>query len=87
MTVWGPPEHGHDLPIITMAVAIDPRCGRELWAELHKEPSSSLATSPAEPPKTPWLAARLDVGGALHRETMDWLGDFERCLAWAWIEN
>lgn len=55
----------------------------DVWRELHAD-ARSAATSGDSPPGTPWVAARLrpDIGRAA-----SWLGDFERCLAWAWMER
>ena len=87
VTVFGPPHGADEVPILTLGVGLEPHCAQEIWTELHKHPITPLTTSAAEPPKTPWLAAKVEVGGAQYLETMDWLGDFGRCLAWAWIEN
>ena len=47
------------------------------------------ATDPASlrRPPAPWLiVALLPALTAWDRTRWDWLGDFERCLAWAWLE-
>lgn len=42
---------------------------------------------PRSPPPYPWTAVMLEAGLALHPDAALWLGDFERCVAWAWIER
>jgi hypothetical protein len=46
----------------------------------------ALATDRDEVPPEPWCAARIEVGSLAFPDEMLWLGDFERCLAWAWLE-
>lgn len=67
-----------------------------LWAlveseYLHDTDTGPLATCDMAPPKkpasVPWCAITLDLDSASEIEQMEWLGDFERCLAWAWIES
>jgi len=38
-------------------------------------------------PQAPWCAARLETGLALYPGAAVWLGDYERLVAWAWIER
>jgi len=73
-------------PLVTIAV------GDALWRELHDGLASSetVKTDRGQPPGCPWLAAMLHTGAALHPESdgiTSWMGDFERCLAWTWIER
>lgn len=49
--------------------------------------SRSVPLAEVECPGEPWCAVRLEPGIALYPETAHWLGDFERCLAWAWLER
>lgn len=83
-TVWsGPPS----VVISTIGVAAHSRCGSRLWHELHRWGETPVVTDPERCPPEPWVAAALDRGIAHHLEAARWLGDFERCLAWAWIES
>lgn len=73
-------------PLITVAVAAKSRASARLWRELqHPVPGSSPAVG--DPPRAPWVAARLYPTLVLDPEAATWLGDFGRCLAWAWIEG
>lgn len=79
-TVWR-----GDKPICTIGVAARGRGGPQLWRGLHEHAASELRTSIDVWPQAPWCAARLDPGLAWHADAAHWLGDYERCLAWAWI--
>jgi hypothetical protein len=39
------------------------------------------------PAAVPWLGVLLLPTAVAAREAMDWLGDYERCLAWAILEE
>lgn len=72
--VWTP----HDIRLCVIGVAVRARCA-VLWARLHGD----AATKPAEP----WCGVWLDPTGLIaDPEAYHWLGDFERCLAWAFID-
>src|SRR5690606_15382947 len=71
--------------LVSIGVAAHSRCGASLWRMMHDSPYP-LATSAEDRPPEPWIAARIEAGLALYPEAANWLGDMERCLAWAWIE-
>jgi hypothetical protein len=81
-------------PLVTFAVAPDGQSagGRNLWEDLH---ATALPvrlwqwpkTAASMPPIGPFCAVRLELGLALNPESSVWLGDFERCVAWAWLER
>jgi hypothetical protein len=81
-TVWSGKE-----PIVTIGIATHSRCGAETWRALHQlaAPLPPLSTSVDECPPEPWCAARLEVFAAFYPDVMAWIGDFERCLAWAFV--
>jgi len=85
VTVWGPrlrlPADDDDTsrpPLITMGVAGRSRCAAGLWAQLGQ-------TGPRPP--APWAAVTLHRTLGLHSVAAGWLGDLERCLAWAWLDR
>lgn len=88
-TVWAPPEGELRVPLATIGVAGHGRCGARLWESLHAHaaPGLTLATRGQPAPAAPWCGARLEPGIALHPQAASWLGDLERCLAWAWLER
>lgn len=92
-TVWGPPvaeAGGARPPVVTLGVAGHSRCGATLWRLLHDSPRPPAVMPEmaiTRCPPEPWCAVRIEVGAALCPDAMAWLGDFERCLAWAWLER
>jgi hypothetical protein len=81
-TVWSGNE-----PIVTIGIANHSRCGAETWRALHKSAALPCATQSDEYPQAPWCAARLEPHCMFYPDAMNWLGDFERCLAWAFLEK
>ena len=84
ITVWGPDGE----PLVTFGVAPRSRCGASLWRALHDMPDgmTTLKTSPDDPPGDPWCGVVIHPMLALYGHTAaQWLGDFERCAAWAWL--
>ena len=78
----GKPHAGPAMPLITMGVAQRSRQGADLWASLTK----AFETKPGlEQPATPWLAVAIHPSIAFYAGPVEWLGDFERCIAWAWL--
>jgi hypothetical protein len=73
--------------VCTIGVAAHSRCGAKLWRELHRWGQAPVVTDPDRCPPEPWVAAALDAGITRHPDALQWLGDFERCLAWAWMEE
>lgn len=84
-TVWESRGEARGAPIITIGIAA--ARSPEVWALLHRQATTPVATDPSKPPNAPWCAARLEVGAALHAEAMEWVADFERCLAWAFLRD
>ena len=37
-------------------------------------------------PEPPWCAVEIHPALALYPAAAEWLGDFERCVAWAWVD-
>ena len=73
--------------VVTIGIATHSRCGSRLWRALHTCGADPVpvVTDPERCPPEPWVAAALDVGIAQYPDAVQCLGDFERCLAWAWI--
>jgi len=80
-----PTQRGFSMPVVTFAVCLVPDAGHKLWAELHRPMPTATRFSGA--PKRPWIAVRLELYLELQApEFIDLLGDFERCLAWTFVE-
>lgn len=72
--------------LATVAVAANGKVSMRLWEEL-RNPPPGMTPAVGDPPQAPWCAVRLYPALKLDPEAAAWLGDFERCLAWAWIEG
>ena len=88
-TMYGPsgphraskPYAGDTIPIVTIGVAQSIRRGQELWALMRTQ----FGAADIQKPPEPWCAAAILPGITAYPGMAEWLGDFERCLAWAWI--
>lgn len=85
VTVWGPPYDargatvGDGVPLVTFGVAPTSLASATLWREwLGTERDDRT-------PRPPWCAARIHPTLAVYPIAAEWLGDFERCVAWAWV--
>ena len=70
----------------TIGVAGHSRCAPRLWARLNPPDRLDLRVGPAWP-QSPWCAGRLEPGISSDLDAAHWLGDYERCLAWAWLDT
>lgn len=84
VTISGPPIDGRTPPLVTLGVAKRSRHGAALWPLM-----TGGTTPPARPgiqrPAEPWCAVAIWPTAALYPEALEWLGDLERCIAWAWV--
>lgn len=90
VTVWGPRVDDIPVPVLTLGIASGEAQADRLWALLHQPYEAQLGdpVTPADtPPPLPWCAARLELGAMVHVDALEWAGDFERCLAWTWVER
>lgn len=72
-------------PIATIGIAATEEDAAVIWPAMlaNYKPDSPWYMQPAKQPALPWCSALLFLNAPAH----EWLGDFERCLAWAWIEQ
>ena len=82
----------HDRPLLSLAVAATEEDEAAVWPALEglylkvtEAPGLRAADfqAPHKPPSLPWVAVA--VVGLLN--VPSWAGDFERCLAWAFVEG
>ncbi|OYQ37496.1 hypothetical protein CHU95_01125 [Niveispirillum lacus] len=87
-TVWSLKE-GRRSPVVTFGVATDAESGAPLWRALHNNHHFPIAsaTDPDVIPEAPWCAVRFEIGLVENLDATTWLGDFERCVAWAWVRS
>lgn len=85
-----------DIPLVVCAMAIKPSQHAPTWKYVEHlyfkftdtpEVARMDWESPHEPTELPWLAAILTGLPEHIAEAAEWLGDFERCMAWAFIES
>lgn len=67
-------------PVVTSGVSKYRRS--ELWTALHTSSMTLLKTSEKFPPKSPWIADRIEFGAMDNVEALGWTADFSRCIAW-----
>lgn len=90
LLIWPEDDQAQRAPVVEIGVAGHSRCGAPLWRTLHALAARldlPVKTDPGRCPPEPWCAALLYPGAVLAPDAMDWLGDFERCLAWAWLAS
>lgn len=70
-----------DCIVLTFAVAPDDAAGENVWCR--------VCDSQVQPPPAPWCAVKLQEGIAHMHSPFDilWMGDFQRLVAWAWMEH
>lgn len=71
-------------PLVTFGVAARSRQSGELWAWLCAQYGSADALTA---PKAPWCAVALHPSYLRQAGASAWIGDFERCVAWTWLER
>jgi hypothetical protein len=76
--------HRDDGPLVTFGVAARSRQSGELWAWLCAQFGSAKALTA---PSAPWCAVALHPAYREQRGVSAWMGDFERCVAWTWLER
>jgi hypothetical protein len=84
-----------DIPLVVCTMAVKPSQHAPTWKHTEKLYFTFTDTpnvarmdweSPHEPTELPWLAVILTGTPEDMIEASEWLGDFERCLAWTILE-
>lgn len=78
----GRPHAGQTMPLVTFGVATRSRQGPPLWSMLT---GAFDAVKGLKQPGAPYCAVAVHPSMAAYAGPTDWCGDFERCVAWAWI--
>lgn len=91
MTISGPPMQSGPMdgkcpPLVTMGVAIRSRQAAGLW-RLMTGPVMPQAAPGIACPAAPYCAVAIWPTITLAQEAAQWLGDLERCIAWAWVNR
>lgn len=77
--------YADEWPVVTIGVVGKARGVGRLWQMLHE--GRTLATDAGDPPRPPWCAVRFEPALADHADATAWLGDYERLLAWAFLDG
>lgn len=91
VTIYGPdiltlpPRTPTPIPLVTFGVARRSRGAAKLWGDLISAAQAAHSMPPM--PGAPWLAVVLHPSLIAFPDASHWLGDFERCVAWAWIDR
>lgn len=88
--IYEAPRADLEIPVITLAVAVEREEGGALWRLLHEgrpQWMCPLATDPGQPPQVPWLAVRMEPGILDNFAMLSWLPEFEINVAWTWIDG
>lgn len=80
----GKPAKNTEMPLVTFAIAIRSR-HRPLW-DIMIANCDNLKDG-LKMPDMPWIAVNLYETSVLYPDSLAWLGDFERCVAWTWLEK
>lgn len=80
----GKPHAGMAMPLVTFGVAQRSRQGAPLWDMLGKAFGCKTGV---KQPDAPFCAVAIHPSIAAYAGPVEWLGDFERCAAWAWIKR
>ena len=70
-------------PLVSIGVAKRTRHTTLLW-DLLKGATPTPPASNLKCPAAPWCGVVIHPSIAMHPDALQWLGDFERCIAWAW---
>lgn len=82
MEVYAPePDVGPDIPVASIAVAQQEQAA-EIWSAYRPLPG---VVPWVKMPKAPFCLVLLHPTIMMYRDALEWLGDFERIVAWAWI--
>lgn len=72
-----------DTPIATFGIAGHSRCGGQLWKRMIEDFGAVNLDMPAPP----WCVVAVHAALSLCPDANVWLGDFERCMAWWFLER
>ena len=70
--------------IVTFSVAGRSRQSEPLWSYMIAQHGAAPGLAA---PAVPWLAVAVRDGLTAHSEASEWLGDFERCVAWTHLSQ
>lgn len=87
VAVYGRPVNETENPLILFTVATDKESSKIAWDGLwHVAPGMVPGIQKIDiPPAPPWISVLVCAGFMMELDFASMAGDFERCVAWAWI--
>ena len=73
-----------DTPLAIFGVVLHSRAALDVWSMLVNQFG---AADGLQCPAPPWCAVNVFSGVIQHLNALEWLADFEQCVAWAWAER
>lgn len=74
-------------PLVTIGVASRSRHAH-LWDKMGQPVQGKMPNMPGiKCPPTPWCGIIIWTSALADQAAFEWLGDFERCVAWAWCHD
>ena len=73
----------NDVPIVTVGIAQRSREAKELWSSFE----THFGKPKAVMPQAPYCMVELHPNMMAFPDALEWIGDLERCIAWAWISR
>lgn len=70
-------------PLIKIGITNNENEAKTVWLAIANNDDLPITNLPS----TPFVIARITDHGISDFELLQWVGDFERVLAWAWIEK
>jgi len=77
---------GEPVPLVTMCVVNQEHKENDVW-QLMTGPHMPKVARGVVCPEKPYLGVSIWPMAFLYFEALEWLGDLERCIAWAWLER
>jgi len=94
VTISGPavqsgPLAGKAPPLVSLGVAARSRQSAPMWDMLTSPTlrAQGMAVKAKSAPPAPWAAVAIYPTITMHLAALEWLGDLERCIAWAWVNG
>jgi len=81
---------GERLPVVMSVLCVDPEHTAAVWRHAQRSWAKIMRELPPvqmPPADRPWLAAMVLPSALARQDALFWMGDAERCLAWALIES
>lgn len=75
----GKPYKGAKIPLVTFGIAPNEDAATDIWTAFIKH---NRRTRLVARPQAPWCATILYPTLPAYKDAANWLGDFERCVAW-----